>query len=78
MELYTELFYAIIQTLFLCFLLICYPYTSRYIFNVFYSLYISYKSTCTQQNHTMEECSGSGSVRWWTSTKEMNVQMKLK
>jgi len=31
--LYTELFYAIIPTLFLCFLLICYPY----IFNVFYS-----------------------------------------
>jgi len=25
--LYTELFYAIIHTLFLCFLLICYPYT---------------------------------------------------
>jgi len=24
--LYTELFYAIIPTLFLCFLLICYPY----------------------------------------------------
>jgi len=33
--LYTELFYAIIPTLFLCFLLICYPY----IFNVFYSCY---------------------------------------
>jgi len=25
--LYTELFYTIIPTLFLCFLLICYPYT---------------------------------------------------
>ena len=32
-ELCTELFYAIIPTLFLCFLLICYPY----IFNAFYS-----------------------------------------
>jgi len=27
-ELYTELFYAIIPTLFLCFALICYPYIS--------------------------------------------------
>jgi len=36
-ELCTELLYAIIPTLFLCFLLICYPYTSCYIFNVFYS-----------------------------------------
>jgi len=28
--LYTELFYAIIPTLFLCFLLICYPYILLY------------------------------------------------
>jgi len=39
--LYTELFYAIIPTLFLCFLLICIP-TSCYIFNVFYSCIYMY------------------------------------
>jgi len=35
--LYTEPFYAIIPTLFLCFLLICYPYISLHFFMVFYS-----------------------------------------
>jgi len=34
--LYTELFYAIIPTLFLCFLLICYPYILLH-FKCFYS-----------------------------------------
>jgi len=36
-DLYTELFYAIIPTLFLCFLLMCYP-TSLH-FNVFILVY---------------------------------------
>jgi len=31
-ELYTELFYVIIPTLFLCLLLICYPYISLHFF----------------------------------------------
>jgi len=35
--LYTELFYAIIPTLFLCFLLICYPYILLHFYYVFYS-----------------------------------------
>jgi len=35
-ELCTELFYAIVPTLFICFFLICYPYISLH-FKVFYS-----------------------------------------
>ena len=41
MELYTELFYAIIQTLFLCFLLICYPYIHLVTFLMFFILVYS-------------------------------------
>jgi len=43
MGLYSELLYAIIPTLFLCFLPICYPYILLH-FNVFYSLFNSIKS----------------------------------
>ena len=39
MELCTELFYAIIPTLFLCFLLICYPYILLH-FNVFFFILV--------------------------------------
>jgi len=41
--LYTELFYAIIPTLFLCFLLICYPYILLH-FNVFFFILVYSKS----------------------------------
>ena len=43
-ELCTELFYAIIPTLFLCFLLICYP-TSCYIFKVFILVHVTFFSS---------------------------------
>jgi len=36
-----ELFYAIIPTLFLCFLLICYPYISLH-FNVFILVHVTF------------------------------------
>ena len=36
--LYTELFYAVIPTLLLCFLLICYPYILLRTFLMFFSL----------------------------------------
>ena len=42
-DMYIELFYAIIPTLFLCFMLICYPYILLY-FNAFYS--------CIKRNDT--------------------------
>ena len=45
--LYTELFYAIIPTLFLCFLLICYPYILLH-FNVFLFLYVILTGTNNQ------------------------------
>jgi len=45
--LHTELFYAIVPTLFLCFLLICYPYNLLH-FNVFYS--------CNIDNSTDAPC----------------------
>ena len=40
-ELCTELFYAIIPTLFLCFLLICYPYIVTFLMLFFYSCKLS-------------------------------------
>ena len=43
MGLYTELFYAIIHTLLLCFLLICYPYILvTLIFDVFFFILVHF------------------------------------
>jgi len=55
--LYTELFYAIIPTLFLCFLLICYPYILSH-FIAFYSRLL--------YDHVASSIVGSSSIIQWS------------
>ena len=54
MGLCTEQFFAVIPTLFLCFLLICYPYILLH-FNVFYSCILSDATPCCFSKATLRE-----------------------
>jgi len=66
--LYTELFYAIIPTLFLCFLLVCYPYILYFLMFLILVFYISLEH---ERNQGLHEVSFQLPVQ----TKKMNTQV---